>query len=479
MKQTLLLFFISIVSFGQIDEENISLLTSTENNPKIEEIQVQLYSEISEEYENQGKEIYEFDAAGNQVRWEYHTWNNENNDYVPDSKTISMYDENNRLIQESSYSWSITEEDFIKVEEESVSYDEFGRFIELNTYNYDTEEESEFFTKAVFIYDGYFIENYTAYVKSPGIVDEFTEYERGLTYTQGENNTTTVEIEAREDLTSPWELFSKRIIQFDVNYNLILEEFYEFNNGIYGAVDKEKYVYDLTTNKLLEYYDFTTTSEGDAFTENQKFLYTYDGNMTNEITYYWDSDEEDYILSSKLKVVKNNSNQIIEKENANWNTTNSEYEPINRWVYTYENGYVTSVNTFQGIPFGFHSESTYTPMVEEGVLIERVESFQLLTDEPENRYKYIYNFPELNIENQTAKATEISIFPNPTTTNFTINNAKGSSIEIYNSLGQKVFNQKVISEMQNFQVIHLKNGLYFAKIQKEKNLKSIPILIQK
>ncbi|HKR05656.1 MAG TPA: T9SS type A sorting domain-containing protein, partial [Bacteroidia bacterium] len=70
-------------------------------------------------------------------------------------------------------------------------------------------------------------------------------------------------------------------------------------------------------------------------------------------------------------------------------------------------------------------------------------------------------------------SSEISISPNPTTNNFTItfpNTINKGSIEIYNVLGKKIFNENVLNVSQK--EIHLKNidaGIYFVKVRYGEN----------
>ncbi len=83
------------------------------------------------------------------------------------------------------------------------------------------------------------------------------------------------------------------------------------------------------------------------------------------------------------------------------------------------------------------------------------------------------------VEEQPMPSEGISIFPNPTSTSFTISgNDNISSFRIFNSLGLEVIsNQVVSSNKSNIDVSSLSNGLYFVNICTDKGLVVKPIVI--
>ena len=70
--------------------------------------------------------------------------------------------------------------------------------------------------------------------------------------------------------------------------------------------------------------------------------------------------------------------------------------------------------------------------------------------------------PFLGIHEGYTKNNSISLYPNPTSNNLTIETSKPTTILIVDLLGQELFNSKIdISEV--IDVSFLANGIYFVK----------------
>jgi hypothetical protein len=75
-----------------------------------------------------------------------------------------------------------------------------------------------------------------------------------------------------------------------------------------------------------------------------------------------------------------------------------------------------------------------------------------------------FGFPvaSTNVENENK---EIKIYPNPTTNNFTIQNASSNSVvDIFNLQGSKVLNKKLTINSENISIEQFSNGIYFYQI---------------
>lgn len=70
--------------------------------------------------------------------------------------------------------------------------------------------------------------------------------------------------------------------------------------------------------------------------------------------------------------------------------------------------------------------------------------------------------PPVGIQEYNSKNNSISLYPNPTTNNLTIETTKPTNISIANLLGQELFNSK-IEKSQTIDVSFLSNGIYFVK----------------
>ena len=77
--------------------------------------------------------------------------------------------------------------------------------------------------------------------------------------------------------------------------------------------------------------------------------------------------------------------------------------------------------------------------------------------------------PPLGITENT-NSNNISIYPNPSNGQFNVTVSslqKSSSIEIYNSIGELVYSQKVINEQNTIELTNEANGLYFVKVMSD------------
>lgn len=75
-----------------------------------------------------------------------------------------------------------------------------------------------------------------------------------------------------------------------------------------------------------------------------------------------------------------------------------------------------------------------------------------------------FGFPvaTTNVENENK---EIKIYPNPTTNNFTIQNASSNSVvNIFDMQGSKVLNKKLTLNIENISIEQFSNGIYFYQI---------------
>lgn len=87
------------------------------------------------------------------------------------------------------------------------------------------------------------------------------------------------------------------------------------------------------------------------------------------------------------------------------------------------------------------------------------------------------SFP-LSVVNCRHAEVPLSIYPNPTTGDFTLAGARpGSKVSIYNQLGLLVYEQVCHQSREKF-VLHLPNGVYFVKVESD-TTSTFKLLIQK
>jgi len=85
-----------------------------------------------------------------------------------------------------------------------------------------------------------------------------------------------------------------------------------------------------------------------------------------------------------------------------------------------------------------------------------------------------------NILNKKEEETKIKVFPNPTNGIVTINGSNLSSIEIYNLIGEKIYNQSNLKQQTSNEIDLSKSqkGIYFVKIYDGIKMYSQKIIVQ-
>lgn len=102
----------------------------------------------------------------------------------------------------------------------------------------------------------------------------------------------------------------------------------------------------------------------------------------------------------------------------------------------------------------------------------------ILNDVSVNQVLEVTNDNVLSIENTEAEV--IKIFPNPTKDNFTISAQFNLiNVEIFNVLGQKVFQKELNNEVEDINISELSSGNYFVKIKNAATLEVSTIRIIK
>ena len=92
--------------------------------------------------------------------------------------------------------------------------------------------------------------------------------------------------------------------------------------------------------------------------------------------------------------------------------------------------------------------------------------------------------PLSSLENFTSRQNDFTLFPNPNTgsfeINFSSNSAKTNKINIYNSIGQIVYEKIDISVSGNIKIdSNLNNGIYFLGIETENGVRYSKFIINK
>jgi hypothetical protein len=190
--------------------------------------------------------------------------------------------------------------------------------------------------------------------------------------------------------------------------------------------------------KMIKIYNWSNSLSEWTFTEN--FMFT----------------EGDY-LEYKVKVKGNNMFIVpvgeyilqIERKNPAY------HYKFNGATWSYYNGY-TGMSTITNDNFGF-----FTLIKDNKVLFGNSSERWNSPVTPNNGGAYTL---DVTLSTNQYERPVVNVYPNPTDGMTTIDflNSVISSVEIYDSLGKMVFEQKSESSLLNLS--HLKSGIYFCKI---------------
>lgn len=293
---------------------------------------------------------------------------------------------------------------------------------------------------------------------------------------------------------------------YDANNNLINVLYQNWNNNVWTNISQNVYSYDASNNQTSSLYQ---TWNGSAWVNSKKDSYTYDvnNNLINDLQQNWDGNT--WV----------NFSQFVYTYDANSNQNNRLYQKWynSAWVNYYQDIYTYDANNNQTVDlnqnfiangtlensnqytFNYDSNNNQTSNLTQTWLVNawlNVQHYNFTYDA--NNYiqtglegtwngtsfsksdstHYYYHQVTTGITS-IIDQTQLSIYPNPT--NGVINIASSNNlqqIEIYNLLGEKVYESKPNNSNTAIDLSEQSKGIYFIKTYTEKGIKTQKILLQ-
>ena len=92
---------------------------------------------------------------------------------------------------------------------------------------------------------------------------------------------------------------------------------------------------------------------------------------------------------------------------------------------------------------------------------------------------YCINITEKPDGISSVNGLNFTLYPNPTNQNFTLETEQGSSIEIYNELGELVYKQNNLSSIETISVANLSVGIYMVQLSNNNRISNSKLIVAK
>lgn len=217
-----------------------------------------------------------------------------------------------------------------------------------------------------------------------------------------------------------------------------------------------------------------------AFSQNSLKLYYNNNLLANDDSIYFFMDSSQYTAQYVQLAVEN-----ISDNNLNVKVKKTEISVVPGtensfcWVQCYDASVLVST---QYITIPAHSINTndfygeYYPKGHLGTSIIRYTFFDMNNATDSASMIAVYVATPVGIE-ELVENNNILLYPNPTSgiANLNLDFEKDFTIEIFNSLGAKVFQENIISN--NIDLSLLPEGIYYYRIKENNQIKTSTILV--
>jgi len=230
------------------------------------------------------------------------------------------------------------------------------------------------------------------------------------------------------DGLSNWKLYHKEVYTYNSNGNVLTTLGYNWDGIQYGLNNKNEYSYN-SNNDLKQYFKYMWDNANSQWLVYEKCDYNIDSynNITKMFTYTWDKATTSWIDNSQAEYIYDNtypSNELINPKMYN------DMLILQHKITGLFNGSIWDESTNQWIPINC---------------------------------MYYYSDQNVKTVSNLLLKDKIIIFPNPTSTFFSVNSNDVATVLVYSINGTLVINTNVNSEEQ-ITTEGLSSGLYIVKI---------------
>jgi hypothetical protein len=336
---------------------------------------------------------YEYDGGGNEILYEQYGWDDINNVYSPDFRYEREYDVNKNLTSQITYSWYGSPSNWHPLKKSVNTFGSNGKISSI--YNYS-------WAGGVLMADNYV---------------EFTYNNKNLL------------IEETQYSPSPSDFMqSQTIYTYNANDNLISE--------------------------ISSHYDYNSNSKMDS---GSKYEYTYDSqnNVTLLVESKWNAGIDDWEMVYKTENEFDLQNNQTASIQSDWDTQTK------IWVYSYKSVY------------SYDNTYAITDLIIPQEIDERLKhklisfiSYGFDNGDWEQMREYTVYYTS-NVTTGIANMTSyvLTVYPNPANDRvvFTNNTSNDATLELFNQQGSLAYKKKIVMN-QPVSVEGLAQGIYFYRI---------------
>lgn len=310
------------------------------------------------EWDDSYREIYAYDANGNDTLYVYQTFNGTN--WENSSKQEKTYNASNKILSKTNYTW--TSGNWHPIFKEENTYDANNNLLQKLYFNYSSTWDSSF--RIIYTYNSSNLEiqsigqsyssgtwvntglNSKSYDGNGNLLTDTSKTWDGSSniwinsqinlYTYNSGNYVLTNIyQVWDTLTSTWDNISKSEYEYNSSNSLTRNTIFNWNNmtPAWDTSFRMNYVYD-ANQKEIEFYN--ESYQGGVWHKVYRYTKSYDvnDNLLLRKNYNWSNVINDWEISSQDSNMYNTNNLLTEWIYGNYISGN--YVNSSRCVYVYE-----------------------------------------------------------------------------------------------------------------------------------------------
>lgn len=368
---------------------------------------------------------YEYNEAGSLTIYTFHLWNSNSNVWLSSSRIESIYDENENIIVETTHGWNSQSETWVQSRKIEFDYTLNGNLTERRSYNWDAQ-----------------MENWTISNKFEYNYDEFGNMITSKYFTWNSEN----EI---------WLGVFKVQMQYDEYGNLSARTQFLWDNMENTWVEDLKFQYNYDENGFnILFVSYTWDSNNQDWMKSHKYIYDYDefGNVNLYSSHKWENEDGTWVLQDKIFYFYSIRTFMVSVQ-----------------VKPEESGIILGQGTYlwnEIVTLESQNNDGYTFlywMIDESIVSDQsIYTFNMPAESLVLTAVFSESTGVIQIETTKEK---ISVFPNPTYSNITINsNQDIIAVKILSGNGKLLNTISIHQNQASVNLSHLKPGVYFLKI---------------
>ena len=430
-----------LFSGKRVFPENLSSKSSSIKQ-KLDSVVDHNWSVTISQWIKSSKDEYKYDASGKWTTGIYYNWDTTTSQWVRNLKDEFTYNANGKWETDIHSEWNTTTSQWVKNSKNEYSYNGNGYSTQVLIYDWNVSTSE--------------------WVKN--LKYEFFYYENDY---------------LKQFLVSEWDATANQWVAsirydytYDTNnkYKQILVSSWNKDTGLWENTMKYEFTYDANNQLTMTLVSMWM----DEWLPYMKDEYTYYNNGRLETDIHsilsYTTFPFQLVLDSKNEYSYDANGNITQDLVSKWDITTSQWIYYSKDINTYDLSFSVSDLIF---PSGYSMIAFAYLISIPDVYNKPLDDIEYLwnktiTDWDKNT-KTIYYYSELNGSGvNDLKADELTIYPNPVSEGFRLNNSeKNVQVSIYDLSGSLLF-IKQISDDEYINVSTLSQGLYMVRVTTEK-----------